>query len=65
MHNFISPSNEVSIRITRDQAFENLNAAYKEADDAYDKALRDFYAAGDVKSAAYIAAYKAYEAVVD
>lgn len=56
-------------RITRDQAFENLNAAYKKADDVYDKAIRDFYVAGDVKSAAYIEAYKvyekAYEAVVD
>jgi hypothetical protein len=48
-------------RITRNQALEDLNAAYKEADDVYDKAIRDFYAAGDVKSAAYIEAYKAYE----
>lgn len=45
-------------RITRNQALENLNAAYKEADDVYDKAI-------DVKKAAYIAAYKAYEAVLN
>ena len=54
-----------AVRTTRDQALENLNAAYKEADDAYDKAIRDFYAAGDVKSAAYIEAYKAYKGVLN
>ena len=54
-----------AVRTTHDQALENLNAAYKEADDAYDKAIRDFYAAGDVKSAAYIEAYKAYKGVLN